>query len=193
MENLSSDEEDEKQPSKSAPLKNSSIGCSLRELAGRLKLNLGHLRLRDRLTLNLGDLRDRLVHANPITNPVTRWMAYAVLVCWMESLNLKHFTTSVYRISEMCYAMRKEQPFECTSQFECMRMVIWHSSSLIFYLGLDLLGFIHAPSLLREVTERLRNYGFTYLKTVKTYLIAVNLFWLFSMVVLDRCPGSVYL
>ena len=160
MENLSSDEEDEKQPFKSARLKISSISCSLRKLVGSL-------------TLNLGQLRDRLAHT--IANPASRWLAIAMIGCLMESLNFNLFTAYVYNISEMCYALRKEQQCECTSQFQCMKMAIWHAPPL-FYLSF--LGFIFAPIFLREAAERLRNYGFTHLKIMSSYLTVVNLHWL---------------
>ena len=161
MGNPCGDEEDEKQPSKSAPLKKSSISCSLRELAGRLTLNIGHL-------------RDRLAHS--MADPASRWMAFAMIGTCLESLFFKRVTTSVYHIYEMCYALRKEQEFECTSQLLCMSMVIWFSCSHLFYLNLILL--ILANISMDKVNKRLRNFGVTNHKIVKTYLTVLNLFWL---------------
>ena len=174
MENLSSDGEDEEEPSTSVASMKSSIGCNLRELAGRLTLNLGHLRLRDRLTLNLGDLRDRLAHA--IEDPASDWMVYAMIGSCLESLFFKRVTTSVYHISEMCYALRKEQEFEWTSQLLCMSMVICFSCSHLFYLNLIFL--ILANIFMNVVNKKLRSFGVTNYKIVKTYLTVLNLFWL---------------
>ena len=150
MDNLCSDEEDEQQPSDSAP---STTG-------------------RRRLTLILGRFRDRFRHANPFATPAARWMTLAMILCWNQSLLFKQWCARYEHLSELCREMRREYEV-MLSQFHCISKALW-----LFSSHLDICGFICVPIALGLITRRLRNHGFTTVKIAASYLTVLNLSWL---------------